>query len=183
MVVPLSKAILMSASDESWFLLGALGILILQSGMLAGLVVERARRRRAELALRETEQQFRVVADTAPALIGRSGIDKACDFFNQSWLDFRGRSQEQERGARWTEGVHPDDFEACLGIYGSAFDARTPFVMDYRLQRADGEYRWVLDTGVPRYDDEGQFAGYVGSGSTLRSGKRTRNALANSQGC
>jgi PAS domain S-box-containing protein len=154
----------MSASDPNWFyILGALGLVVMQGAMLAWLVVERRRRRRAELALRESERHFRVMADTAPVLVWRSGIDKACDFFNQSWRGFRGRTQEQERGAGWAEGVHPDDLEECLRIYGSAFDARTPFAMDYRLQRADGEYRWVLDTGVPRYDEHGQFAGYVGS--------------------
>jgi PAS domain S-box-containing protein len=146
-----------------WYLLGTLGIIALQSVVIAGFVVQLARHRRTELALRESEQHFRVMADTAPVLIWRSGTDKGCDFFNQSWLDFRGRTQEQEHGSGWAEGVHPDDLEECLRIYGSAFDARTPFTMEYRLQRADGEYRWVLDTGVARYATDGRFAGYIGT--------------------
>jgi len=103
------------------------------------------------------------MADTAPVLIWRSGIDKACDFFNKPWLDFRGRTLEQEEGAGWQDGVHPDDCAVCVETYVKAFDAREPFRMEYRLQRADGQYRWVLDIGVPRHDETGRFAGYIGS--------------------
>jgi len=113
--------------------------------------------------LRESESRFRIVADAAPVLIWMSGTDKLCTFFNKPWLDFTGRSMEQELGNGWAEGVHQDDVQSCLRIYTSAFEARQSFVMQYRLRRNDGQYRWISDQGVPRYDEQGTFAGYIGS--------------------
>ena len=108
------------------------------------------------------ERFFRELADNAPVMIWRSGPDKLCDWFNKPWLDFVGRTMDQELGNGWTEGVHPDDYERCLKIYVSAFDAHHPFSMMYRLRRADGAYREILDNGVPFYRG-GAFAGYFGS--------------------
>ena len=116
-----------------------------------------------EAALRESESRFRIVADAAPVLIWMSGSDKLCTFFNKPWLEFTGRSLEQELGNGWTEGVHPDDLGKCIKTYTEAFDAREPLVMHYRLKRHDGEFRWVSDQGVPRHDEQGTFAGYIGS--------------------
>src|SRR5215470_7356765 len=127
---------------------------------LAALIEERAT---GENELRESESRFQMVADAAPVLIWMSGVDKLCTFFNKPWLDFTGRSIEQELGNGWAEGVHQDDFKKCLEVYTSAFDARQPFVMQYRLRRNDGEYRWISDQGVPRYGPQGRFAGYIGS--------------------
>jgi two-component system sensor kinase FixL len=127
---------------------------------LAALIEERVT---GENKLRESESRFQIVADAAPVLIWMSGKDKLCTFFNKPWLDFTGRSIEQELGNGWTEGVHQDDFKRCLEVYTTAFDARQPFVMQYRLRRNDGEYRWISDQGVPRYDLPGRFAGYIGS--------------------
>jgi two-component system sensor kinase FixL len=127
---------------------------------LAAVIEERAT---AATELCESESRFRVVADAAPVLIWMSGVDKLCTFFNKPWLEFTGRSLEQEIGNGWAQGVHPDDLQKCLNIYVSAFDAREPFVMQYRLRRNDGEYRWISDNGVPRYDAQKNFTGYIGS--------------------
>ena len=127
---------------------------------LAAVIEERAT---GEAELRESEERFQIVADSAPVPIWMSGLDKLCTFFNKSWIEFTGRSLEQELGNGWAEGVHPDDFQRCLQTYVAAFDARQPFVMQYRLRRHDGEYRWISDNGVPRYDAQKNFAGYIGS--------------------
>jgi two-component system, LuxR family, sensor kinase FixL len=127
---------------------------------LAALIEERLT---GENELRESESRFQIVADAAPVLIWMSGVDKLCTFFNKPWLDFTGRRMEQELGNGWAEGVHRDDLQKCLAVYTQAFDARQPFVMQYRLRRNDGEYRWISDQGVPRHDPQGRFAGYIGS--------------------
>src|SRR6266446_6502429 len=121
------------------------------------------KRKIAEKQLRESEARFRTVADSAPVLIWMSGPDKLCTFFNKGWLDFTGRTMEQELGKGWTEGVHADDLDHCLEVYGNSFNARRPFTMEYRLRRNDGEYRWVLDNGIPRFASDGAFLGYIGS--------------------
>src|SRR5947208_10502263 len=127
---------------------------------LAALIEERVS---GATELRESESRFQTVADAAPVLIWMAGVDKLCTLFNKPWLQFTGRSMEQEFGNGWTEGVHQDDLERCLQVYTSAFDARQPFVMQYRLRRNDGVFRWVSDQGVPQYDAQGRFAGYIGS--------------------
>jgi two-component system cell cycle sensor histidine kinase/response regulator CckA len=118
--------------------------------------------KRVETKLRESEERFRSVADSAPVMIWLSGPDKLCTFFNKPWLDFTGRTLEQELGDGWATGVHPDDLDGCVTTYYSSFDARRNFRMEYRLRRADGEYRWVLDNGLPLYRDR-EFAGFIGS--------------------
>jgi PAS domain S-box-containing protein len=114
-------------------------------------------------ALSTNAALFRQVANSAPVLIWLSGVDALCTWFNKPWTDFRGRTLEQEMGNGWAEGVHKEDYDRCLGVYLSNFENRTPFQMEYRLQRADGEYRWILDHGVPRYSDNGLFVGFIGS--------------------
>jgi len=121
----------------------------------------------AEERLRESESRFRIVADSAPVLIWMSSVDRLCTFFNKPWLNFTGRTLEQEIGNGWTEGVHPDDLPECLKGHTESFDARQPFMLQYRLRRHDGEYRWISDHGAPRYDSEGNFAGYIGSCSDI----------------
>ena len=119
--------------------------------------------RRESIRRAETEARFGLMANAAPVLIWGSGPDKLCTFFNQPWLDFRGRPVEQELGNGWTEGVHPDDVMHCMKVYIESFNARRAFSMEYRLRRHDGEYRWILDKGVPRYGPDGNFQGYIGS--------------------
>lgn len=122
-----------------------------------------AQRKHAQEKLRESEERFRNMADAAPVMIWVSGPDKGCIFFNKVWLDFTGRTMEQELGNGWSEGVHPDDRDGCLTIYSSSFEARRSFRLEYRLRRVDGEYRWLLDNGVPRFARDGGFEGYIGS--------------------
>jgi PAS domain S-box-containing protein len=127
-----------------------------RSFVLAGVAGEITERR-------ESEERFRLLADNAPVMVWKSGANLLCDFFNKPWLEFTGRSIEQELGNGWSEGVHPDDLQRCLDTYLSAARARTRFTMEYRLRRADGAYRWILDNGVPLNEDDGEFSGYVGS--------------------
>lgn len=119
--------------------------------------------RATETQVRESEHRFQIVADAAPVMIWMSGMDKLCNFFNKTWLEFTGRRLEQEIGTGWAEGVHPDDLQQCLTTYTEAFDTRKSFVMQYRLRRHDGEYRWISDQGIARHDAHGNFAGYIGS--------------------
>lgn len=132
-----------------------------------GLAIENARlyweSQQKEAALRESEERFRTMADSAPVLLWVSGIDGLCTFFNQVWLNFTGRSLAQEVGNGWTQGVHPDDFQYCLDTYTTAFNGRENFQIEYRLRRADGQYRWILARGMPRFMPNGSFAGYIGS--------------------
>jgi PAS domain S-box-containing protein len=109
------------------------------------------------------DARFSDVMDAAPVMIWMSGTDKGCVWFNRPWLTFTGRSLAQEMGHGWSEGVHRDDFERCIELYTSQFDARKDFRMQYRLRRHDGVYRWIDDTGIPRYARDGDFLGYIGS--------------------
>lgn len=119
-------------------------------------------RKRIEEALRESEVHFRTLADSGQALIWTSNLDKKCDYFNQPWLNFTGRTLEQELGDGWAEGVHPGDLQRCFDIYTAAFDHREKFSMEYRILHASGEYRWIQDDGAPRYNSKGEFIGYIG---------------------
>ena len=107
-------------------------------------------------------------------MIWISGTDKLCTFFNKGWLAFTGRTMEQKLGEGWAEGVHPDDLERCMKTYVRSFDQRVPFQMEYRLRRADGEFRWVFDSGVPRFEPDGAFAGYIGSCTDITDLKHTQ---------
>jgi PAS domain S-box-containing protein len=120
---------------------------------------------------------FRLVADSAPVLIWMSGLDKLCTYFNKTWLDFTGRSLDRELGNGWAEGVHREDIGRCMNTYTDSFDRRVEFRMEYRIRRHDGEYRWLLDIGVPRFDCDQAFAGYIGIGVDVTDRKHTERAL------
>jgi PAS domain S-box-containing protein len=153
-------------------------------------------RRRAEAAAAESENRFRLIANTAPVLIWMSGPDKLCSYFNRPWLEFTGRRLEEELGNGWAEGVHAEDLAKRLETYIRNFDRQEKFRMEYRLRRHDGEYRWILDMGTPRYNNDGSFAGYVGccmdiselrqaratviefSGRLIRAGEEERARIA-----
>jgi PAS domain S-box-containing protein len=117
------------------------------------------------------------MSNTAPVLIWMSGTDKLCTYFNKPWLDFTGRSVDRELGNGWAEGVDPEDLQRCQETYTQAFDRRETFKMEYRLRRHDGEYRWVFDTGVPRFNPDGSFAGYIGSCIDVTDQKRAEEQV------
>lgn len=150
--------------DRYWaWLVAGVSICILQALLITGLLFNLIRRRRAELSLEESEGRFQTMADAAPVMIWTTGEDKLCSFVNKAWLAFTGRRMEQELGHGWSEVVHLDDFENSIKAYITAFDARKPFTMKYRLRRHDGEYRFITDSGVPRFGKHGNFRGYVGA--------------------
>lgn len=157
------------------------------NGFLISLVCEmlhRARRRAEETReaaetsqaeLKASEERFRQLADSAPVLIWISDTTRRATWFNRPWLEFTGRTMEQEIGEGWAENVHPQDRERSLQIYAENFDARTPFEMDYRLRRHDGVYRWTMDRGIPRFGSTGQFLGFMGSCIDIHERKEAEN--------
>ena len=123
--------------------------------------------------------QFQALADTAPTMMWRFGPDGQCKYFNTKWLEYRGRALEQERGAGWMEGVHPEDLNRCTTSYRSALETRQPFHLEFRIRRADSSYGWVFAHAVPQYLLDGSFVGYVGS---LEESSHENAASANQHG-
>ncbi|MEI7829841.1 MAG: PAS domain-containing protein, partial [Prolixibacteraceae bacterium] len=119
--------------------------------------------RQQHVEITEAKELYLKIFEEFPALIWRSRLDKLCDYFNKTWLDFTGRTMEQEFGNGWAEGVHPDDFDFCLKTYVAAFDKRESFLMEYRMKNYTGAYRWIRDFGRPFYDLDNTFLGYIGS--------------------
>jgi PAS domain S-box-containing protein len=144
--------------------------------VLAALVEEHKQTLRES---QDSESRFRLVANTAPVMIWMSGPDKLYTYFNQPWLDFTGRPLEAKLGNGWVDGVYSEDEEARLNTYAEAFDRRESFRTEYRLRRHDGQYRWVLDLGIPRLNPDGTFAGYIGSAIDVTEQKLAEEALSN----
>jgi len=119
--------------------------------------------KRQQIDINQAKELYLKIFEEFPALIWRSRLDKLCDYFNKTWLEFTGRTMEQEFGNGWTEGVHPDDFDFCLKTYVEAFDKREAFLMEYRMKNKLGEYRWIRDFGRPFFDLDNSFLGYIGS--------------------
>jgi PAS domain S-box-containing protein len=145
------------------------------SPLVVAMVEDITEKRAALFAVRESEERFRLVANNVPVMIWMSGPDKRCTYVNQRWLEFTGRSSEAELASDWAAGIHPEDFEGALEAYTRAFDRREPFQIEYRLHRKDGEYRWVFDHAVPRFNEDGSFAGYIGSTIDVMERKRVEN--------
>jgi len=128
-----------------------------------------------------SREEYKLLVEKAPIMIWRSNVTMACDYFNEIWLAFTGRSMEQEVGNGWAEGVHPEDLDRCLKIYTDHFGRREIFDMEYRLRRFDGVYRWIFDRGAPYADSEGIFKGYIGSCIDVTERKEAREALKRAQ--
>jgi two-component system CheB/CheR fusion protein len=138
-------------------------------------------RRLTEIIRKESEDRFRIMADSAPVLVWLAGVDKLCYWFNKGWYNFTGRTLEQEKGTGWAEGVHADDISRCIEIFVDHFDRREEFAIDYRLKRHDGEYRWIRDHGVPRFASDGSFRGYIGSCVDITDRKLAEDNLLESK--
>jgi PAS domain S-box-containing protein len=146
------------------------------AGMLIT-VIDITHRRLAEQALRESEARFRNMADSAPVLIWIGEMNGTGTFFNQRWSDFTGRTLEQSLGFGWMDSVHPDDIAHCMEVYRAAIAQQEPFHLEYRLRRADGQYRWFINSGVPRQTHDGLSAGYIGSCVDITERKRAEDVL------
>ena len=144
---------------------------------VVGVNLDITERKRAEEAINESEQRFRLVADTAPVMIWMSGLDKRPTYFNRPWLEFTGRSESDLQDG-FAALVHPNDYQKCHEVYCRGFDQRQPFRKECRLRRHDGQYRWMLDIGVPRFHHDGSFAGYIGSCVDITEQKLAEEALS-----
>jgi PAS domain S-box-containing protein len=131
-----------------------------------------------EEALRESEERFRLIANTAPVMIWMTGADKRITYLNQTWLDYTGRRLDVTLGHRRLDVLHPDEAERCRDVYEKAFEQCEPFQMEHLLRRHDGDYRRVVTTGVPRYDVDGSFAGYIGTAVDITERKLAEEALS-----
>lgn len=138
-------------------------------------------RKLAQIAFLESELKFRTLANSGQALIWTSDLDMSCNYFNQVWLDFTGRTLDKELGNGWTEGVHQEDIDKCLETYTTAFKKQESFSMIYRLRRHDGEFRWLLDDGKPRYDIKGEFIGYIGHCLDITERQLSEEAILKSE--
>jgi len=161
-----------------WYIIGGVVLMLAETLLIFGLTWLRAKAKRAETQLRESEERFRLLANTAPVMIWTAGTDRKCSYVNKTWLDFTGRPFEAELGDGWVDGVHPDDSKRCFETYAEAFNQRESFEMEYRVRRKDGEYRWILDNGVPRFNRDGTFAGYIGSCIDITDRKLAEEGLA-----
>jgi PAS domain S-box-containing protein len=124
------------------------------------------------------EELFRLAANSAPVMIWMAGLDKLCTYVNRYWLEFTGKPESAVLGEGWAQNVHPDDLDRCMGTYIAAFDKREPFRMEYRFLRRDDAYRWILVSGVPRFDDGGKFAGYIGTAVDVTENHLAQEALS-----
>ncbi len=170
----------MRRKDGTWRWMEGSGCNLLHQPAVAAVVVnyrDITERKKAQLAIEESELRFRTMADTAPVMIWMSGPDGHYSFFNKAWITFIGNVADDEFKNGWRQRIHPEDFSRCTQIYSKAFADREKFTLDYRLKREDGVYRWVLDTGVPRVSSDGYFGGFIGSCIDITDRKSAEEVL------
>ncbi|MBI5471944.1 MAG: PAS domain S-box protein [Ignavibacteriae bacterium] len=148
--------------------------------LIGGIAIDITEQKRAQDDLEESEARFRTVSNAAPVMIWMSGANTVREYFNSPWLEFTGRTLSEENNDKWTTGIHPDDFGATMKTISEAFEKREPFRLEYRLRRADGEYRWVSDHGVPRFTPDGKLLGYIGGCVDTTDRKRAEDLLRQS---
>ncbi len=146
--------------------------------VLARQAADLIERTRAEDALRDSQERIRLIANTAPVIIWMSNIEKGCSFVNQTWLDLTGQPVDAVLDSGWMDRIHPEDSAESWDIYSQAFDRRERFQIDFRLRAHDGEYRWIVSTGAPRYQVDGSFAGYIGSAMDVTERRLSEQAMA-----
>ena len=180
------NALIQANRRERWLIAGLVLLGVFFSATIFAL--DRVRRQNARIhalqaaaTLRESEERFRNMADTAPVMIWVTGADNLATFFNKQWLTFTGRSSEEELAGGWIDGVHPDDRERCITALNIAFQARLNYQQEHRWRRADGEFRWLLCTGIPRFTEVNVFAGYVGCSIDITDHKRDQERLLATQ--
>jgi PAS domain S-box-containing protein len=144
----------------------AIGVLVfivaIQTAAIVALLIRDRQHMRADRTLRESEKRFRRILDEAPVMIWTARPDTTLDYLNSTCVEFTGLPLEKLLNEGWLDVVHPEDLDRCVGTYTPAIEARVPFLVEYRARRADGAYRWLLATGVPKYGPDGGFAGYIG---------------------
>jgi PAS domain S-box-containing protein len=159
------------------YIIPSIAVMFAETLLIFTMLWQRKRRRESELHVRESEERFRLVANTAPVMIWMSGPDRKPTYFNQLWQDFTGLSETELRNGL-VGIVHPEDYSQCHDIYCRGFDQRQPFKKQCRLRRHDGQYRWMLEIGVPRFHKDGSFAGYIGSCVDVTDHKLAEAALS-----
>jgi PAS domain S-box-containing protein len=150
-------------------------------GRFIGTMLDITREKLREQQLKESVEMFQTMADNVPAMIWMSGEDRVHDYFNKTWLEFTGRTSQQESNEGWIEGVHPDDREKCISKYNKALSEQKEFYTEYRLRRHDGQYRWIADNSVPRFSPDGEFMGFISACMDIDDQKRFREKLLASE--
>jgi PAS domain S-box-containing protein len=156
-------------------------VIAIQAAALVALWRRDRRNSRERLALRESEERFRLLADRTPVMIWTARTDTTLDYLNSTCVEFSGVPMEKLRDEGWLQVVHPEDRDYCIGIYVPAFQARAPFTMEYRLRRSDGAYRWMITTGVPKFGPDGGFAGYIGSAVDITERRNAEDQIRESR--
>ena len=148
---------------------------------IAALLVQRSRRTRSQRGWHERHERLRLIVEQTPAMMWTMRPDSTLDFLNRTCTTFSGLPIEKLLDDGWLDAVHPDDRDRCVGIYVPAVEARKPFLVEYRLRHADGSYRWLLATGVPRYEADGSFTGYIGCDVDITERKTAEDRIRESQ--